>query len=291
MGGDRRIRRGIHTGIRGLGVLDTGLGRGHRVRIIPEILFRYRIREGSMRKGSDRPENRAPIMRALIEKHADLFRQNVLPALIGRERIVGELKDFCAAAGRGEAVVPVPRSGAPEANCAARGGWTTAGRRGARPPGENRAPEGRTLRAGGTAVAPARNPRSEGARVPAIVGSKGVEARLRLPGGQALPAGGPSPAAASRRLRVPGLHQALRRKNAPDSLGTGAERLVPVPAPVFRPALPPSVKARFPTWPRNAACAVFRTTDERLFRQKRWDGPLVTVVIPATTTAGSSTRR
>jgi len=44
--------------------------------------------------------------------------------------------------------------------------------------------------------------------------------------------------------------------------------------------LPESVREACPLWLRNAMRSLFRTTDERLYRQKRWNGPLVSVIIP-----------
>ena len=44
--------------------------------------------------------------------------------------------------------------------------------------------------------------------------------------------------------------------------------------------LPRKVKESVPAGLRNMARAVFRTTDVRLFRQKKWHGPLVSVIIP-----------
>ncbi len=257
------------------------LGRGHRVRIIPEILFRYRIREGSMRKGSDRPENRAPIMRALIEKHAELFRQNVLPALIGRERIVGELKDFARQQDEAKRWF-LSRDLEHQRRIAQleEDGQRLAGEardlreRIARRKEELSAQEERLSRLRETL-----DRREHEFR--AIVGSKAWKL------GCAFREAKRSPRAA---LLLP-----LRLADfaCPDCIKrfVGKMLLIPPGEPVrkgwylfphrfFDRALPPSVKARFPTWPRNAARAVFRTTDERLFRQKRWDGPLVTVVIP-----------
>ena len=70
------------------------LGAGHACHIIPEILFRYRVRADSKIKTSNAPANRGVIMEIIIRKHERAFRENLIPVLIYKERLLGELADW-----------------------------------------------------------------------------------------------------------------------------------------------------------------------------------------------------
>jgi glycosyltransferase involved in cell wall biosynthesis/peptidoglycan/xylan/chitin deacetylase (PgdA/CDA1 family) len=59
---------------------DLAIGlveRGLRGRIVPEMLFRYRIRPGSMTGSCTAPENHARLMRYIVEKHPDAYERHV----------------------------------------------------------------------------------------------------------------------------------------------------------------------------------------------------------------------
>lgn len=45
--------------------------------IVPERLFRYRIRPGSMSSGCTRPENHARVVEYMLEKHEDTYRKHI----------------------------------------------------------------------------------------------------------------------------------------------------------------------------------------------------------------------
>jgi GT2 family glycosyltransferase/SAM-dependent methyltransferase len=47
--------------------------RGHRGEIVPEPLFRYRIRPGSMSSETSRPHNHMRVFETMMEKHADTY--------------------------------------------------------------------------------------------------------------------------------------------------------------------------------------------------------------------------
>jgi GT2 family glycosyltransferase len=55
--------------------------RGLRGTVIPEYLFRYRIRKGSMSSSCTAPGNHAVLMRYLVEKHAESYRR-FLPGVL-----------------------------------------------------------------------------------------------------------------------------------------------------------------------------------------------------------------
>jgi glycosyltransferase involved in cell wall biosynthesis/peptidoglycan/xylan/chitin deacetylase (PgdA/CDA1 family)/SAM-dependent methyltransferase len=55
--------------------------RGFVGRIVPEVLFRYRIRGGSMSESCTSPENHARLLRWIVRKHADTYRRH-LPGVL-----------------------------------------------------------------------------------------------------------------------------------------------------------------------------------------------------------------
>jgi glycosyltransferase involved in cell wall biosynthesis/peptidoglycan/xylan/chitin deacetylase (PgdA/CDA1 family)/SAM-dependent methyltransferase len=63
---------------------DLAIGlveRGLRGRIVPEVLFRYRIRPGSMTASCTAPENHARLMRYIVEKHRDAYERHLAGVL------------------------------------------------------------------------------------------------------------------------------------------------------------------------------------------------------------------
>jgi glycosyltransferase involved in cell wall biosynthesis len=69
--------------------------RGLPGTVIPEYLFRYRIRKGSMSSSCTAPGNHAVLMRYLVEKHAESYRR-FLPGVL--EAIEKRTFECCAAA-------------------------------------------------------------------------------------------------------------------------------------------------------------------------------------------------
>jgi glycosyltransferase involved in cell wall biosynthesis/peptidoglycan/xylan/chitin deacetylase (PgdA/CDA1 family)/SAM-dependent methyltransferase len=63
---------------------DLAIGlveRGLRGRIVPEVLFRYRIRPGSMTASCTAPANHARLMRYIVEKHRDAYERHLAGVL------------------------------------------------------------------------------------------------------------------------------------------------------------------------------------------------------------------
>lgn len=89
-GFDERFKSGYEDWDFWIGVME----RGWRARIIPEFLFRQRVQEGSRNTESDRPEVRARFMEEMIRKHEAVYREHAIPALMQRESLIGELRDW-----------------------------------------------------------------------------------------------------------------------------------------------------------------------------------------------------
>jgi glycosyltransferase involved in cell wall biosynthesis/SAM-dependent methyltransferase len=51
------------------------LAAGYRALVIPEILFEYRVRDGSMYNSTKRPENYARLIGQIVERHRDIYAQ------------------------------------------------------------------------------------------------------------------------------------------------------------------------------------------------------------------------
>jgi glycosyltransferase involved in cell wall biosynthesis len=75
--------------------------RGLRGTVIPEYLFRYRIRKGSMSSSCTAPGNHAVLMRYLVEKHGESYRR-FLPGVL--EAIEKRTFECCAAAPLGSSL-------------------------------------------------------------------------------------------------------------------------------------------------------------------------------------------
>ncbi len=65
--------------------------QGRRGAIVPEILFQYRQRPGSMRRECARPEVRMPLVRRLMEKHRASYLSHLHEVLLLKEEECGRL--------------------------------------------------------------------------------------------------------------------------------------------------------------------------------------------------------
>src|SRR6185503_4030031 len=70
----------------------TMVERGYRGTIIPEFLFRYRRRTGSMSQVMMQGDTHPALYRRLVAKHADSYRAHFEPLLVRREREEVHLK-------------------------------------------------------------------------------------------------------------------------------------------------------------------------------------------------------
>lgn len=70
------------------------LAHGYGCRVLKEILFKYRVRNHSKIKKSNLPENREKIMPEIIDKHQGIFMKHAVGVLVGKEKIIGGLLDF-----------------------------------------------------------------------------------------------------------------------------------------------------------------------------------------------------
>jgi glycosyltransferase involved in cell wall biosynthesis/peptidoglycan/xylan/chitin deacetylase (PgdA/CDA1 family)/SAM-dependent methyltransferase len=79
---------------------DLAIGlveRGLRGRIVPEALFRYRIRPGSMTASCTAPENHARLMRYIVDKHPETYERHlggVLEVIEARSIEIEESRRF-----------------------------------------------------------------------------------------------------------------------------------------------------------------------------------------------------
>lgn len=67
---------------------------GYRCLIVQEPLFLYRVRRDSKVHSSLDPANRPAIVEVIIRKHERAFRENLVPVLLYKERLIGELADW-----------------------------------------------------------------------------------------------------------------------------------------------------------------------------------------------------
>ena len=65
--------------------------QGFQGTILPEVLFRYRQREGSMRRVADGKEIRAKVWHTLLEKHRDSYERHLQDVLLFKEDECGRL--------------------------------------------------------------------------------------------------------------------------------------------------------------------------------------------------------
>ena len=70
------------------------LAAGYRVKIIPEFLFRYRIRRDSRDSVNRRPESRMRSMRYIVEKHRRLYEKYFIEVLIKKDRLLVESNSY-----------------------------------------------------------------------------------------------------------------------------------------------------------------------------------------------------
>jgi glycosyltransferase involved in cell wall biosynthesis/peptidoglycan/xylan/chitin deacetylase (PgdA/CDA1 family)/SAM-dependent methyltransferase len=73
-----------------IGMVERGLGG----RILPESLFRYRVRAGSMSGDCTAPANHAALMEYLVDKHAEAYRRHLLGALAVIEQRTAEMEAY-----------------------------------------------------------------------------------------------------------------------------------------------------------------------------------------------------
>ncbi len=66
--------------------------RGYAGRILPEILFHYRRRPGSMSRVMLQGEGHPSLYRRLIEKHRDTYEQHLGPLVVRREQDISSLR-------------------------------------------------------------------------------------------------------------------------------------------------------------------------------------------------------
>jgi len=69
----------------------TLVERGHRGTIIPEVLFYYRQREGSMRRAAERGDTRRRVWQSLLDKHRDAYLRFLSEVLLLMESDCGQL--------------------------------------------------------------------------------------------------------------------------------------------------------------------------------------------------------
>ncbi|MDD5555834.1 MAG: glycosyltransferase [bacterium] len=73
-----------------IGVLEAG----YRVALIPEFLFRYRVRKDSMVRGADRPEVSSRLRRRIIEKHLESYRRRFPEVLIAKDDLIARYRHY-----------------------------------------------------------------------------------------------------------------------------------------------------------------------------------------------------
>jgi glycosyltransferase involved in cell wall biosynthesis/ubiquinone/menaquinone biosynthesis C-methylase UbiE len=69
-GGYCETLSGMHDWDLWIGMLEAG----YRAEVIPEVLFEYRVRPGSMYATTSKPEHYATLVRRILERHEDLYR-------------------------------------------------------------------------------------------------------------------------------------------------------------------------------------------------------------------------
>jgi glycosyltransferase involved in cell wall biosynthesis len=85
---------GYCTGLTAMQDWDFWIGmieRGYRGEVIPEILFEYRSRAGSMYTQTRKPENYSAIAGQIIERHQESFRKHFLDVLRLKTKLFAEL--------------------------------------------------------------------------------------------------------------------------------------------------------------------------------------------------------
>jgi glycosyltransferase involved in cell wall biosynthesis len=85
---------GYNPDLRGFEDWDFWLGvtkKGWLVHVIPEFLFFYRDTPGSMFKSVDR--HRPELIRKIVERHSDVYREHVVEVLYQKELEIRQLKD------------------------------------------------------------------------------------------------------------------------------------------------------------------------------------------------------
>ncbi len=70
-GGYCETLSGMHDWDLWIGMLEAG----YRAEVVPEVLFEYRVRPGSMYATTSKPEHYAALVKRIIERHEDLYRR------------------------------------------------------------------------------------------------------------------------------------------------------------------------------------------------------------------------
>jgi len=85
---------GYYTGLKAMEDWDFWIGileQGYRGEVIPEILFEYRVRIGSMYSEARRPENYSALAGQIIERHQESYRRHFLAVVRLKTRQFAEL--------------------------------------------------------------------------------------------------------------------------------------------------------------------------------------------------------
>lgn len=257
------------------------LAHGYGYRVLKEILFKYRVRNYSKIKESNLPENREKIMAMILEKHRDIFKDNAVSVFFGKEKLIGELLDWT----RQQDVAKrwLLQRDAEHEKCVEKFkrdiAWHV----------EQIGNHRRDIEQLKGEIACQRDlishlkhtiHRNE-LEIQSVYASKvwklgcafrdakhSLRAFLLLPFRFADFACPNSVKRGIKKLFLIEPHEAIK-KNIHKFPYRLADRLAPD-------ALKKALPYRF----RNAVRALFRSTDERLYEQVKWDGPLITVVIP-----------
>jgi hypothetical protein len=86
-GYDDRLVHGAEDWDMWLGLIE----RGWRFHYVPEVLFDYRVRQGSMVTGLDRAGPRRDAVEYLVAKHRDLYAEHLPEVVAGLQQWIGEL--------------------------------------------------------------------------------------------------------------------------------------------------------------------------------------------------------
>ena len=90
VGGYCETLTGMHDWDLWLGILEAG----YRAVIIPEVLFEYRVRDGSMYNTTRQPENYARLVSQIVDRHAALYRQWSAEVIAGYARELAQLANY-----------------------------------------------------------------------------------------------------------------------------------------------------------------------------------------------------
>lgn len=285
------------------------LAHGFQCHIIREFLFRYRVRPGSMISRSNQPENRAVIMERIVRTHEELYRRHAAEVVLGKERIIADMLEYqrklkeaqewyrSREAAHEELIQKQIEAKAWYLEQIEAGAGEIARQKGeiarqgdeiARMGGEISRQQGEISRQQGEIV----RRQAELDRGRWIIGEREHELRA-LRGSKAYKLGCAFWDAKRSPRGLLLLPFRLLDLACPRAVKRGLRKIFLIaPGETIRGGwykLPGrlleceplrSVVERIPIPLRNATRAILRTSDERLVRQRKWDGPLVSVVIP-----------